>query len=170
MKDIRIPTCMDCPCRLDYEGSIGQIRDGTRMKPFERYCTATKRPKLIRKGYMIRKPPSWCPKRKDPCEVRVFGFASDEAEQIHYFHAATSGKVSPQEHRYKPVFTGTIPLTPREFWRRCHEYGADLGLPTKVELYQVVEIDDGLKPVCFYLTPNGYQMETLFDPNKTKKE
>lgn len=40
----------------------------------------------------------------------------------------------------------------------------------EVELYQVVEIDDGLKPVCFYLTPNGYQMETLVDPNKTKKE
>ncbi len=170
MKDLRIPTCMDCPCRLDYVGKAGQIQNGVRLQPFEKYCTAQRRPKLICKKGIMQKPPNWCPKLKKPCELRVYGFVNEEAETMHRIHREMLKTYSPAEYHYALRRTGTIPLTPREFWRRCNEYGADLELPVDVKLYEVVEIDDGLKPVCFCLTPQGYHPETLFDPKKIRKK
>lgn len=170
MNDIRIPTCMDCPSRLEFEERTSRILNGTRLQPFEKYCTATRRPKQIRKSGLMKKPPSWCPKLKDPCGLRVYGFASEEEKQMHYFHISMFGESNtPAESRYVLRYEGTIPLTPREFWRRCNTYGADLQLPIGVELREIVEIDDGLKPVCFYHTPRGYQQAPLFRPERVRK-
>lgn len=110
MKDIRIPTCMDCPSRLEFEERTGRILNGTRLQPFEKYCTATRRPKQIRKSGLLKKPPSWCPKLKDPCDLRVYGFVSEEEKQMHYFHISMFGENNtPMESRYALRYEGTIP-------------------------------------------------------------
>lgn len=170
MKDIRIPTCMDCPCRLEFAERTSRILNGTRLQPFEKYCTAARHPKLIRKSNLMKKPPSWCPRLKSPCELRVYGFIDDEARQIHSFFTNLYGNEGdPRESRCAVRFEGTIDLTAREFWRRCNKYGADLELPTDVKLYEVVEIDDGLRPVCFYHAATGYRLATHFKPERVRK-
>lgn len=170
MNDIRIPTCMDCPSRLDFEERTSRILNGTCLQPFEKYCTATRHPKQIRKSSLMKKPPIWCPRLKKPCELRVYGFIDDEARRMHSFFSNLYGNEGdPRENRYAVRYEGAIDLTAREFWRRCNKCGADLELPTNVELYEVVEIDDGLKPICFYLTPHGYQQAPLFKPEKVKR-
>lgn len=68
------------------------------------------------------------------------------------------------------IHEGTSPLSAKEFWRKL-EIERDtelLGLP--VELYSVVEIDDGLKPVCFYKTIDGYEPAPLFDRERAQKD
>lgn len=167
MKDIRIPTCADCACCFTHESGTTIIQNNVSLQPFAKYCTARKSPKLIRKSGMVRKVPSWCPKRKSPCDLRVYGFVNDEARRMQAFFSDIYGKASdPREYRYALRFAGSIDLTPREFWRRCNESGEDLKLPTDVKLYEVVEIDDGLRPVCFYRTERGYRIETLFKTEK----
>lgn len=167
MKDIRVPTCMDCSSRFTHEGRSAIIQNNVSLQPFAKYCTARKRPKLICKSGVVGKLPSWCPKRKSPCDLRVYGFVNDEARRMQAFFSEIYGKASsPREDRYAMRFKGSIDLTPREFWRRCHESGENLKLPTEVRLYEVVEIDDGLRPVCFYRTERGFRIETLFKTEK----
>ena len=94
----------------------------------------------------------------------------DEARQMHSFFTNLYGNEGdPRESRYAVRFEGTIDLTAREFWRRCNKYGADLELPTDVKLYEVVEIDDGLRPVCFYHAATGYRLATHFEPERVRK-
>jgi len=169
MKDIRIPTCMDCPHQFLHDGRTALIKKNVSLQPFERYCMAAKRPKQIRKSGLMKKPPSWCPKLKNPCELRVYGFVDDETRRMHTFFSDLYGKSGrPNESRYMLRFAGTTDMSPREFWRRCNDCGTELGLPTDVQMCEVVEIDDGLRPVCFYYTEHGYQIETLFKPERVQ--
>lgn len=70
---------------------------------------------------------------------------------------------SPAGHRYALRFEGTTQLSPCEFWGRCElEPAADL-LSLQIELYEVLEIDDGLEPVYFYRTESGLVLERSFD-------
>lgn len=102
--------------------------------------------------------PGWCPRRISPPVLRIYDFrsANDWACQ-------TILKLSPLAHRYCVTFEGTIELSAKAFWNQCSKdrYGSQLPIP--VPLSGIVEIDDGIQPVCFYHTDRGYELLEGFD-------
>ena len=159
---VKLPTCSGCDAAYLHTGRTEE-RDGVLMHPYDRYCLGGKRPRRFRPSDTTRKPPKWCPRRKSPCEVRVYGFVSDDEREMHYFFARLRGERTPNESSYGLRCQTTTKLSPKAFWRGVMEgKTAKELLALDVALYEVVEIDDGIKPVCFYHTCKGYRVEPLF--------
>ena len=88
---------------------------------------------------------------------------------MHALLAQNATYEKPSTHRYGLLFEGKKEWTPKEFWKLCHEGIGRPKLPIQVSLYDVVEIDDGLKPVCFYLSRSGYKIECCFQSSEARK-
>lgn len=164
------PTCAGCPYLYVHENNSSIIKQGTKLAPFDRCCTASKRARKFRKNEAKRKIPVWCPNFKSPCALRVYGFISPEARFTHTLFARRDKYGdSPAVHRYGLRFEGTTENTPRVFWKLCRESTVLPTLPVRVDRYEVVEIDDGIKPVCFYLSEKGYRVESYFKTEDARK-
>ena len=55
------------------------------------------------------------------------------------------------------------------FFEFCNEKSDDEILGAAVQHYDVVEIDDGIKPAFFYKTEHGYELLFSFDAKTAKK-
>jgi len=170
MRDkITLPTCMGCPAHLVFSERYAVKQNGVLMKPGERYCLGKK--KAVRFSAKDPKvyPPSWCPKRKSPCEVRVYGFKSARDWYLHETMCRELGKELPPEvHRYCLEQEGTTELTPKRFWDSLKEKHISDLLPFPVFNHNVIEIDDGLKPICFFKTESGMKTVSYFDTARAK--
>ena len=159
--------CRDCPsCSSTLPGPVNDAL----VCIGEYCCTKGRRPRKL-KDRNRRGVPDWCPLRKDPCELRIYGFRNADEQALHILLCGgVKRELSPSASRYAVIHEGTSPLSAKEFWRKLEtERDAELlGLP--VELYSVVEIDDGLKPVCFYKTIDGYEPAPLFDRERAQKD
>ena len=67
-KSFAEPGCIGCEAHLDYGLSryCGGFKNRKRRKPFRKSDPAYKAPK-------------WCPKRKDPCEYRIYSYADERS-------------------------------------------------------------------------------------------
>lgn len=170
MKGLINPTCPLCDAYYHFEGKEPMKLHGAMMHPYESYCIAGKRARRFRKSDPKRKPPAWCPKRKSPCEFRIYGFVSENAWLLHLLFARDGGDAAdPLAHRYGLRYEGVTELTPKEFWQRRSIIDSEVSLPVSVQLYEVVEIDDGLKPVCFYKSQKGYRIVPYFRAADARK-
>lgn len=170
MENMTNPTCQMCDAHYHFEGKVSMELYGVMMQPCESYCVAGKRARRFRASDPKRKPPAWCPRRKSPCEFRIYGFISEQAMLMHLFLASDIGDtVNPYEHRYGLRYEGVTELTPKEFWRRLNDGGIKEVLPVPVQLYEIVEVDDGLKPVCFYRALSGYRVVSYFKTSDARK-
>ena len=169
MKELPHPICPLCDAHYHYEGRSAMKMHGTMMYPYECYCIAGKRARRFGGSDPKRKPPTWCPRRKSPCELRIYGFISENERLLHTLLSRDSGDAtSPSERRYGLRYEGVTDLTPREFWHRWNSGDGEVALPVEVKLYEVVEIDDGLNPVCFYNSQTGYCIEPFFKGNDAR--
>ena len=155
MEAIRPFECAICPhCQFDGE----------------RICVGGKKPRRFRSGDPKRKPPDWCPKRKRPCELRVYGFKSERDRIMHDLMSESQGGHSvPEARRYAVTLESHTGLTAAEFWKRCQSECPEDVLSVKVPLYGVVEIDDGLRPICFYNAGREYGILAAFDATAARK-
>lgn len=158
------PSCAGCPHDLSYLDSIPQRKFGVMMHCGEHYCTGGKRARRFKRSDPKTRVPQWCPRRKNPCGLRIYTLKNEDEWLLHHMLSQGMGHAaSPAGHRYALRFEGTTQLSPCEFWRRCElEPAADL-LSLQIELYEVLEIDDGLEPVYFYRTESGLVLERSFD-------
>lgn len=69
----------------------------------------------------------------------------------------------------KERYEGHTDLAPYEFFECCNEKSDDEILGAAVQHYDVVEIDDGIKPAFFYKTEHGYELLFSFDAKTAKK-
>lgn len=108
------PMCIGCPHDLYYSGYIPQKQFGVMMHSGERYCTGRKRARRFKRGDPKIHVPKWCPKRKNPCEVRIYGLKSANDQLL---HSALSDEstIFPSAYRYAVRMSGTIELSPYEF-------------------------------------------------------
>ena len=167
--EIPIPTCLACPAYLLFEARYAVKQNGVLMKLGERYCLFKKRAVRFRSNDPKSLPPSWCPKRKSPCEVRVYGFKSTEDWYLHEMLCRDLGKErQPLAHNYCVEEELTTDLTPKQFWDGQKDHFLSELLPATVLSHWVIEIDDGLKPVCFYKTENGLVIAPTFDTAKAR--
>lgn len=163
------PACASCEHSYFHDERTGKTLKGVRLQPFEHYCLGCKRPRLFRGKDPKQKIPSWCPRRKNPCEFRVYGFISADEWYLHEQLCKSFGKeISPTPCRYAVRHEQTIKLSAYDFWRRCETEPESELLPIPVTLHEVVEIDDGLRPHFFYKTSRGFRIVYGFKPVGTK--
>lgn len=167
---VRKPVCSGCPHELCYDGPIPKRQFGVMMHMGERFCTGGKRARRFKASDPKIYVPSWCPKRKSPCEVRVYTLKSAFDRFLHCQLAHDLGQAfSPGGSRYALRAETHTLLTPREFGAQCSVEPCENLLDIPVRTYEVVEIDDGLKPVFFYRNDWSYSLVILFDAETAKK-
>lgn len=164
------PLCSSCPHNLSYLDSIPQKKFGVMMHCGERFCTGGKRARRFKRNDSKIHVPQWCPKRKNPCELRIYALKSRTDWWTHDYLYRDAGKdFSVSAHRYALRYEGTIDLSPYEFWKRIDEEPYAGLLPASVELYEVLEFDDGLKPVFFYKDIGDFRLMHSFNTGRARK-
>lgn len=167
---LRQADCYSCPKHLQYNEPMPVKQKGVVMHMGERFCLANRRARRFQRSDPKLKVPAWCPRRKSPCELRVYRFKDISSWMIHEdVCQALNQEVSPEGYRYAVAFDLKTELSARDFWDRCDvDLTSDL-LGVAVGLHHVVEIDDGLQPAYFYKTMNGYRYEPFFDAARARE-
>ena len=139
------PGCIGCEAHLDYGLS--------------RYCAGfknKKRRKAFRKSDPAYKAPKWCPKRKDPCEYRIYSYADERAavmaRMLEEDSIGDRDIVFPSAFRYRLRAEGRTGLSPKAFYEQANaEDDASSPLPDEsIRTGDVVEIDTGLAQFFFF--------------------
>lgn len=154
------PTCVGCHGDYRHTKAATMHQYGATMHLGDHFCIEGKRARKFHRSDPKSRCPEWCPKRKDPCELRVYGFINEDERAMHSFYCDHFSD-APESRRYGVRYEGTTPLTPQKFWGQ-YSSGVDVSLPHEVALYEVLEIDDGIKPVYFYRSTNGFRIESYF--------
>lgn len=175
MRDVlRKPICADCPHDFRYNDPTPKKAMGVMMHMGERFCTSGKKARRFKRGDPKVHVPSWCPRRKNPCELRIYEFKSTEDWWLHESLAKNLGQpLLPAGFRYALAKKLTTELSPRDFWMRLETELYQEFLDISLEPYSVVEIDDGIKPVFFYYADGDFTLIHGFDvetARKNKKE
>ena len=167
---VRKPTCFGCPHELHYNDPVPTKQFGVMMHIGERFCIGGKRARRFKGSDPKFYVPSWCPKRKSPCEVRIYTLKSARDRFLHDQLAQDLGhSFSPDGHRYALRAQTRTQMTPKEFWTRCSTEPCEDLLDIPVHCCEVVEIDDGLKPVFFYRTDWSYSLAGVFNAETAKR-
>ena len=167
---IKIPTCSGCSAYLLFGEHLPKNQYGVLLKPGERYCLGKKKAVHFSAKDPKVYPPKWCPKRKTPCEVRVYGFKSVRDWALHNALCRDLGRnISPSASIYCVEEECTTELTPKQFWDGLEEQLYSDLLPVRVYNHWIIEIDDGLKPVCFYKTEAGFEIAPFFDTARARE-
>lgn len=138
------PGCIGCEAHLDFGLS--------------RYCAGfknKKRRKAFRRSDPAFKAPKWCPKRKEPCEYRIYSYADERsAVMARMFEEDNIGDrdiAFPSAFRYRLRAEGKTGLSPKAFYEQAND--AESTTPIMGEGIcpgDVVEIDTGLAQFFFY--------------------
>ena len=143
---------LQCP-QCEYHQTVANGLLGTR------YCGGfpkRKRPKRFSKSDPKLKAPKWCPRRVWPPVYRIYGFVDEQSCEM---DIPTRNRFDPKrdqyvfvfESRYKLRLETTLPMKAGEFVETVkHGDADDLMMATDLQLGEVIEIDDGLKPYYFY--------------------
>ena len=116
MTPLRQPVCRDCPHYLDCTECTQQVPPA---QAGERFCTWGKKARRFGRRDPKWKVPVWCPRRKQPCVLRVYAFRSNANELMDAMLRRDLGSgFSPSAHRYALAQELHINLTPVEFWKR----------------------------------------------------
>lgn len=161
---------MTATLNLQYMERLPIKKKGVTMHLGERFCVAGKRARKFKRSDPKTYVPSWCPRLKAPCELRIYGFKNQREWRMHRSMCAYLGEdTSPSAFRYAVRYEGHTDLAPYEFFECCNEKSDDEILGAAVQHYDVVEIDDGIKPAFFYKTEHGYELLFSFDAKTAKK-
>lgn len=163
------PGCSEC----EHFQRMGNILCETR------YCGGfpkRRKPKRFSSSDPKYKAPKWCPRRLSPLVCRIYGFADARSEFMENtfreeFAAGKNPYICPQEWHYKLRLELPWEMKARNFFKQASHGGAyELLSEIDVQLGEVIEIDDGLKPYCFYyLDWSTVVPVALFDRTKVQK-
>lgn len=166
---LRRPNCYACPSKLHYAESIPKKQFGVMMHMGDTFCVHQKKAHHF-KVRELNSVPAWCPKSKSPRELRVYALKDTQAWFMHQQLCAALGRdISPESHRYALLYELHTELTAKDFWTQCPQHTASNLIGVAVHRYDVVEIDDGLKPVFFYKTADGYDIAPFFTADVARK-
>ncbi len=166
----RKPTCAGCPYNLYYSDSVPKRTMDVMMHPGERFCTGGKKARRFKRGDPKIYVPSWCPKRKNPCELRIYVFKSVERWWLHRTMEQSLGRpLLPEGNDYALTQKMTTELPPREFWRRLEHDSYQEILNVSLESCSIVEIDDGLEPAFFCYKDGTFIMLPFFNADAARK-
>lgn len=145
--------CSDCKL---YAGSETKIVHGRRMKPNTKYCTGGKKVIIFRSDDPKVNVPKWCPKRRVPPTLRIYHFRSPEIEAGESMLAANGISFFPYPSRYAVRYEGESPYTAMDFARQIKKRPLAELLSMQLLPYEILEIDDGIRPYCFLVERLGH--------------
>ncbi len=164
------PTCIGCPHKVTHESPVPVKKVGVMMHMGEKFCIGGKRARRFKRSDPKLYVPDWCPRRKNPCELRVYTYKSSDDRLMHaMLSSSLHRELLPEGYCYALKQKLHTELTPREFWEQCCCESDPEPLSADVGLHDVVEIDDGLKPVFFYKSEQGYQVVPYFNAETARK-
>ena len=156
------PGCIGCDAHLDFGLS--------------RYCAGfknKKRRKAFRKSDPAYKAPKWCPKRKSPCEYRIYSYADAQAAALARALSVDEmrGELAfPMAYRYRLRAEGKTGLTPALFFENANSSEeASLFEGETIGQGDVVEIDTGLAQFFFYCAASHDFRPAFFDAKRVQK-
>jgi hypothetical protein len=144
--------CSDCKL---YAGSETKTIHGRRMKPNTKYCTGGKKVIIFRSDDPKVNVPKWCPKRRMPPVLRIYHFRSVEIELGESMLAANGISFFPYPSRYAVRYEGDSPYTAMEFAKQIKKCSLAELLLMQLLPYEILEIDDGIRPYCFLVERLG---------------
>ena len=144
--------CSDCKL---YAGSETKTIHGRRMKPNTKYCTGGKKIIIFRSDDPKVNVPKWCPKRRVPPTLRIYNFRSPEIEAGESMLAANGISFFPYPSRYAVRYEGESPYTAMDFARQIKKRPLAELLSMQLLPYEILEIDDGIRPYCFLVERLG---------------
>ena len=148
--------CYYCPdCKL-YAGSETKTIHGRRMKPNTKYCTGGKKIIIFRSDDPKVNVPKWCPKRRVPPTLRIYHFRSPGIEAGERMLAANGISFFPYPSRYAVRYEGESPYTAMDFARQIKKRPLAELLSMQLLPYEILEIDDGIRPYCFLVERLGH--------------
>ena len=160
--------CSTCPYRFTLTGQFPVREGGVQMLPGRTYCKGGKKYRAFRSHDRKSLPPLWCPKRKTPCEFRIYTYKDTNTCYLHrLLHQGES--VPPSGYQCAVRLSGTLDMTPAAFFSMSKEKSATELLGVQVNSGEIVEIDDGLKPCCFYVECGEIQYLPYWNAEKARE-
>lgn len=145
VKKARCSTCSYC---FTFSEQIPRREGGIQLLPGCTYCKGGKKYRAFRKSDPKTIPPSWCPRLKSPSEFRIYTFKDVNTWYLHYLLHTDA---IPDGYQCAVRLSGTVALSPSAFFSMLEEKDASELLGVEVHSGEIIEIDDGLKPCCFYI-------------------
>ena len=167
---LRKPTCADCPHNLQYMERLPIKKKGVTMHLGERFCVAGKRARKFKRSDPKTYVPSWCPRLKAPVSCGSMASRIRENGGCTAVCARIWARILLHLHSAMRCAMKDIPIWHRMSFssaamknRMMRFWGA------AVQHYDVVEIDDGIKPA--FSTKRSMAMSFLFsfDAKTAKK-
>jgi len=159
--NIKRPRCCECERLFFYSEKRPKKHHGITMYQGERFCLGGTKARRFKKSDAKIYVPVWCPKKVFPHVLRIYTIKSLLREIIFTSLLQENKNFVPSEMDYKLRVTGSTELDAKEY------YTAGIYKNSIKPLsYEVVEIDDGIKPVFFFW--NGNKLRYLPFFNKTK--
>ena len=170
-RKVRKPRCHGCAFFLPYREDVPKKVKGVLLKSGYQYCTAGKRAWQFTKSEARKTSslPSRCPRVNIPADLRVYCWKDGNTEFLHALFMAQGVKFSPSEHQYAMRWEGKTEMTAYQFQKLVKQQRPSelLGLPLHTN--EIVEIDDGLEPYCFYLVDRSTARCVYFSGEKARE-
>ena len=158
------PSCLNCQYRLVMGDSVSETR----------YCMGfqKKTPRRFRKSDPRIKPPKWCPRRLSPPICRIYGFVDKNSELMEFMLRNELGYIHPSPHHYTLRMEVPLGITAKEFFAETQKEYLENILPpqVQVETGEIIEIDDGFRPYCFYVDSFASVTPLAYFEIKTPKQ
>ena len=153
---------------MRYSDSVPKKVKGVFLKFGYRYCTSGKRIREFKprdpKVYI----PSWCPRKKEPAELRIYCYKDDKAQFLQFLLGEEGISNGPFEFDYAVRYEGHTELSAAAFQEMIDGQIPSEILGIKVHGKEVIEIDDGIVPYYFYLVEPFIVRSIFFDAEKAR--
>ena len=148
---VRQPKCTFCPYHHRHAEACGTKLKVVYLRPFSRYCTGGKRPRVFKPKDPKEKVPAWCPRKITPCAARVYHYKNPDTELLQSLLRQRGMEPYVSATDYAVCYESHTDISAEEFQNEvCFLNLSDrLGFP--LHPWEVLEIDDGLYPYFFYL-------------------
>lgn len=155
--------CSECSDYLLCMETTPQPVKGLTLRFGYRYCMGGKRPREMKKRDPKVYPPSWCPKRKVPAELRLYAYKDTNTWYYRELMKRQGLEITPSGSEYALKHEGYINMTAAKFQREAKGRPLSDILDFLPMTGEVIEIDDGLKPCFFLVKKRGVTLLFRFD-------
>lgn len=162
-KKIRRFRCAECTDYLLCTEAVSQQIKGMILRFGERYCMAGNRARKMKKSDPKIYPPSWCPKRKEPAELRLYAYKDTNTWYYRELMKRQGLEIAPRGSEYALKREGHINMTAAEFQREAKRQSLLAILGFMPMTGEVIEINDGLKTWFFLVKKRGVTLLIRFD-------
>ena len=163
------PRCSSCEYYGVHNESVPKKVAGAFLRVGCRYCSGGKRIRVFKRSDPKVYIPSWCPRRKESAELRVYCYKDTDAWFLSFLFEQDGAHRSAHGYEYAVRHECSTELTAKGFYESTeHKLISDvLGFPVQVN--EVIEIDDGLRPYFFVVHEYGVELLAYFDRDSARK-